>query len=201
MPKLDAGGVANVAAAIVFVVVVVDSLAVFLRMLAKSRTKYYFSNDDYWILAALLCFFAWAGPILYAIFGLAGSLDVATRTDVGDVQQVLKVSHPSLAVRVEIAKEPKVPLSVLCFYRTIFSTRNFRLITHAVSAVCVMWMLATCWVIVFQCRPIRAVYNTSLAATADCVSFAWFVFTSELTNALIDVCILALPIYMVLSYR
>lgn len=65
MPKLDAGGVANVAAAIVFVVVVVDSLAVFLRMLAKSRTKYYFSNDDYWILAALLCFFAWAGPILY----------------------------------------------------------------------------------------------------------------------------------------
>ena len=90
-----------------------------------------------------------------------------------------------------------VKLSVLCFYRTIFSTRNFRLITDAVSAVCVMWMLATCWVVVFQCRPIRAVYNPSLAATADCVSFAWFVFTSELTNALIDVSILALPIYMV----
>ncbi len=63
MPKLDAGGVANVAVAIVFVVV--DSLAVFLRMLAKSKTKYYFSSDDYWILAALFFFFAWAGPILY----------------------------------------------------------------------------------------------------------------------------------------
>lgn len=64
MPKLDAGGVANVAVAIGFVVV--DSLAVLLRMSAKSKTKYYFSSDDYWILAALLCFFAWAGQILYS---------------------------------------------------------------------------------------------------------------------------------------
>ena len=63
MPKLDARGVANVAVAIGFVVV--DSLAV-LRMLAKSKTKYYFSSDDYWILAALLCFVAWAGQILYS---------------------------------------------------------------------------------------------------------------------------------------
>ena len=30
--------------------------------------------------------------------------------DVGDVQQVLKVSHPSRAVRVEIAEQPKVPV-------------------------------------------------------------------------------------------
>lgn len=64
MPKLDSGGVANVATAIVFVVT--DSLAVFLRLLSKSKTKHYFSSDDWWILGALLFFFAWVGQILYS---------------------------------------------------------------------------------------------------------------------------------------
>lgn len=60
-----------------------------------------------------------------------------------------------------------------------------------------MWMFASFWVIIFQCRPVRAVYDPSIAATAECIPFARFVFTSELTNALIDVSILALPICMV----
>ncbi|KAL8909849.1 MAG: hypothetical protein Q9171_004836 [Xanthocarpia ochracea] len=63
MPKLDSGGTANVATAIVFVFL--DSVAVFLRLLSKSKTKHYFSSDDQWILAALLFFYAWSGQIFY----------------------------------------------------------------------------------------------------------------------------------------
>ena len=60
-----------------------------------------------------------------------------------------------------------------------------------------MWLFAGFWVILFQCRPVRAVYDVKLAAEAHCFAFAPFVFTYELINALIDVSILALPIFMV----
>lgn len=63
-PNSYSGGVVNVAAAIVFIII--DSLAVFLRLLLKSKTKHYFSSDDWWILSALLFFFAWVGRILYS---------------------------------------------------------------------------------------------------------------------------------------
>ncbi|KAL8893469.1 MAG: hypothetical protein Q9192_005230 [Flavoplaca navasiana] len=193
MPNLDSGGVANVATAIVFVVL--DTLAVFLRILSKSKTKYYFSSDDQWILAALAFFYAWVGQIIYAVIGIAGSLEVTALTDIGDIQETLKilwVSELFFPFTITCVK-----ISILCFYRTIFSTRTFRHVTYAISAICAMWMFAGFWVIIFQCRPVRAVYDTSLAATADCFPFARFVFTYELTNALIDVAILALPMYMV----
>ncbi|KAI4263331.1 MAG: hypothetical protein L6R42_001521 [Xanthoria sp. 1 TBL-2021] len=228
MPKFDSGGAANVATAIVFVVL--DSLAVFLRILSKSKTKHYFSADDWWILAALVFFYAWAGQILYGqcpvqcswlvrsdfascgrnrrIFGgddahecwrCSGSfegfpqlLDCSCIAGLLNDRQILWVAELFFPFTITCVK-----ISILCFYRTIFSTRTFRRVTYAISAICAMWMFAGFWVIIFQCRPVRAVYDTSLAATADCFPFARFVFTYELTNALIDVSILVLPIYMV----
>lgn len=66
MVPLRSDGVANVATAIVFVVV--DSLAVVLRILSKSKTKHYLRSDDWWILGALAFFIAWAGQIIYCEF-------------------------------------------------------------------------------------------------------------------------------------
>lgn len=71
------------------------------------------------------------------------------------------------------------------------------MITYAISTVCVLWLFAGFWVVIFQCRPVRAVYDVTLAATAHCIPFAPFVFTYELINALIDVFILVLPVVMV----
>lgn len=64
-------------------------------------------------------------------------------------------------------------------------------------AISAMLMFACFWFVIFQCRPVRAVYDLSLAATADCIPFGEVVFIYELANALIDVSILALPVYMV----
>ncbi|KAL8904238.1 MAG: hypothetical protein Q9207_003398 [Kuettlingeria erythrocarpa] len=130
-----------------------------------------------------------------AVLRITGSLEVTILTDDGDIQQALKilwVSELFFPFTITCVK-----ISILGFYRTIFSTRTFRLVTYAISAISVMWMFAGFWVTIFQCRPVRAVYDTSLAATADCFPFAPFVFTYELTNALIDVAISALPINMV----
>lgn len=44
---------------------ILDTLAVVLRLLSKSKTTYRFGSDDYWMLAALLIFYARAGINIY----------------------------------------------------------------------------------------------------------------------------------------
>jgi hypothetical protein len=67
------------------------------------------------------------------------------------------------------------------------------------TALCALWWFAGFWVILFQCTPIRAVYDFSPAiqAKARCVEFGHFVFIYELLNACLDVTILALPALIV----
>ena len=44
--------------------VVLDTIAVVLRLLSKQQTKRRFGEDDGWILAALITFFAWSAVII-----------------------------------------------------------------------------------------------------------------------------------------
>lgn len=90
-----------------------------------------------------------------------------------------------------------IKISILCFYGRIFSTPNFRRAIRCMSAVCILWLITGFWVTLFQCRPARAVYDLKLAAGAHCVAYGQFVFIYTLLNALIDACILALPVFMV----
>ena len=89
-----------------------------------------------------------------------------------------------------------VKISILCFYRTIFSIGKFRLVTYTLSTICALWLFAGFWVVIFQCRPVRAVYDVTIV-DAHCIQFGPFVFIYELINALIDISILALPVFMV----
>lgn len=90
-----------------------------------------------------------------------------------------------------------VKISVLCFYRNAFSTPRFRRATYYMSALCVAWLISGFWVTIFQCRPVRAVYDLKAAAGAHCISFKNFAFAHEVINTLTDICILALPLFMI----
>lgn len=193
MVKLQPDGVSNLAAAITFVVV--DSLAVVLRIISKGKTKYRFSSDDWWILCALLFFYCWAGLVLYSVAGIAGTLNVDTFTDLQELEDVSKILWVA-ELFFPLTITP-IKISVLSLYRTIFATRNFRVVTYLISTLCGLWLFAGLWVIIFQCRPVRAVYDVTLAAEAHCIAFAPFVFTYELINALLDISILAMPIFVV----
>jgi len=90
-------------------------------------------------------------------------------------------------------------ISILCFYRSIFPIPWFIKTTYVLMSVCALWLFSGFWVILFQCTPIRAVYDFSPAVQANkhCVEFGQFVFFYELLNACIDVAILALPAFIV----
>ena len=60
-----------------------------------------------------------------------------------------------------------------------------------------MWAIAGIFAIIFQCTPIRAVYDFTLATKSYCFPFSRFFFTYELLNAVLDVAILAIPAFVI----
>ena len=84
-----------------------------------------------------------------------------------------------------------VKFSVLCFYRTIFSVQHFRRTTLAVGIVCLVWFVITEIILIFQCNPIGAMWRFE---DWKCMPFGAILFGYELTNLLLDICILCLPI-------
>lgn len=88
-------------------------------------------------------------------------------------------------------------ISILCFYRSIFAIRPFRIATHCITVLCVLWCIFGLFFIAFQCKPIKAAYDLRLAPTAQCFPYGSFVLGLELSNVILDVAILALPVFVV----
>ena len=62
MIHLEKDGKQLLVTSIVFLVL--DTVAVVLRLVAKSRTKFRFAYDDLWIIVTVVVFAAWAGLVI-----------------------------------------------------------------------------------------------------------------------------------------
>lgn len=87
-----------------------------------------------------------------------------------------------------------VKISVLCFYRTIFSIRPFRQATLIFGLVCLVWFVITELILIFQCHPVSALWELD---ESKCMPFGAILFGYELTNSALDICILCLPIHRI----
>jgi hypothetical protein len=58
-------GIANLVTVVVFVIL--DTIAVGLRLLAKKRNKRRLGSDDYWMLVALVFMYGWTALIIYCM--------------------------------------------------------------------------------------------------------------------------------------
>ena len=88
-------------------------------------------------------------------------------------------------------------ISILSFYRSIFITPRFRLATHFLSGLCSLWCIMSVFFTIFQCKPIQAAYNVALVSSAKCKPYGALVFGFELSNLILDVFILALPVFVI----
>lgn len=88
-------------------------------------------------------------------------------------------------------------ISILSFYRSIFSTPKFRFTTQFLSGLCSLWCIMGVFFTIFQCKPIQAAYNLALVSIAKCKPYGAFVFGIEFSNLILDVFILALPIFAI----
>lgn len=89
-------------------------------------------------------------------------------------------------------------ISILYFYRSIFTIRPFRLATHVVMILCLMWCVFVLFFMAFKC-PIKATWDSRMALTAQCFPYGSFALGAELSNLILDVAILAIPVFVVSS--
>ncbi|KAI9742338.1 MAG: hypothetical protein M1818_003871 [Claussenomyces sp. TS43310] len=77
--------------------------------------------------------------------------------------------------------------------------RSFLLVNWIVFGTCIIWGIITTFLLIFQCNPIRGMWVYELQATgkATCMSSSELIFGFEISNVVIDVLILSLPIYMI----
>lgn len=86
-------------------------------------------------------------------------------------------------------------LSMLFFFRRIFSTRLFRKINDALIAITFIWGTSFFFVIVFQCAPVSVVWTElEMFAYTKCIKPDSAFFGIAVSDLLLDVLICILPI-------
>lgn len=65
------------------------------------------------------------------------------------------------------------------------------------TVLCVMWCIAGVLVTIFGCTPVAANYVVTYWTPDHCIPYGIFNFFMELTNALFDCAILAMPSFVV----
>ena len=86
-----------------------------------------------------------------------------------NVVQMLRISFPSS----------------LLFYRRIFPTRKFRYLLLAFGIFAVCSLVATCFTIIFECTPIKKLWNPTMPG--HCVNVTAFFVASGSINVVLDV--------------
>ncbi|KAK1144136.1 hypothetical protein N8T08_005798 [Aspergillus melleus] len=94
---------------------------------------------------------------------------------------------------------PSIKISILLLYRRIFPIRKFQIASWIVGGLVCSWCLAVFITVMLQCRPISLNWDKSQPGT--CIDPKQFFFGNAISNLLIDVVILMMPIPMVLQLQ
>ena len=87
-------------------------------------------------------------------------------------------------------------ISILCFYRSIFVVQPFRWAVNIVMVLCLLWCIFILSFMAVKC-PVHAAWDSRLALTAQCFPYGTFALGAELSNLILDVTILAIPVFVV----
>lgn len=90
-----------------------------------------------------------------------------------------------------------VKISILTLYRRIFDTARFHQASLVLGVVCVTWFFVICFTDIFQCRPFEAAFDPQLVFTYHCIDIQSYLWGVVLSNLVIDLAILYLPLPMV----
>lgn len=87
-----------------------------------------------------------------------------------------------------------IKCSILCLYLRIFGVnQRFKRVTFGLLAIAAAWGIGVTAGAAFQCRPVAAAYDV-LITHKSCINVRDYFVASGITNILIDVGILVLPL-------
>lgn len=178
---------------------VIDTFAVALRLLARSRSNAAFAADDALTVASLIPLYA---MIVIGHFGVeAGGLGLSTAVNLelghgpSRISTFLKLMMSGIVtytLTITIVK-----LSILVLYRRIFITAGFKRSTLIVGAAVMLWFIVALFTDLFQCRPFQAAFDPELLFTDQCINLQAYYWGVTASNLCLDVVMLYMPLHMV----
>ena len=89
-----------------------------------------------------------------------------------------------------------VKISILLLYRQVFDTANFKKAIRVVCFLCITWLCGNVFTMVFLCSPMSAAWDPKLVFSNHCRDFQAFLFGITISNLILDVIILCMPLLM-----
>ncbi|KAF7595552.1 hypothetical protein BBP40_005587 [Aspergillus hancockii] len=166
--------------------VVLATLAVIVRFIARQLKNLPFAADDWAILIALLL--DWA---LYGLFvacrghGLGKHRAVVPETDIIAFLELLYYFQI-----IYILAPPTVKISLLLLYRRIFVSVRFLYIVYTVGAAITVWAMIMTFLGIFNCNPISGFWT----GEGKCLPFKQFAIGYAIVNIVTDLVVWLMPV-------
>ena len=91
-----------------------------------------------------------------------------------------------------------IKISILLFYRRIFTVRSFRLVNNFALVLVAAWGISFTLAIIFQCTPVDTIWKQfELHYLPYCVNQQQVYFAIAISDLILDVFIFTLPLPMV----
>ncbi|KAI4170321.1 MAG: hypothetical protein LQ343_005074 [Gyalolechia ehrenbergii] len=169
----------------------ITCVAIALRLLARRIQKVPLGADDFVILAGAIFTIGTAVTFFYSGRNGAGRHIKAVPPDQLVVfWKATYAGYQTYGVAVTLIK-----LSIILFYRRIFSTSQFRLRTNIVGALVIAWLFINNLMAAFQCRPIKKAWTPLMPG--HCIDPLGLIIGLQAGNLALDIIILSLPVYAV----
>ncbi|MCJ1462047.1 hypothetical protein MMC07_000647 [Pseudocyphellaria aurata] len=166
---------------------IIDTLAVALRFFVRKRSGTKIATDDWMIMASLV-------PAYWVTKGGAGK----HQKDLTPSETTLLFKYMMLSLITYGLTITAVKISILSLYRRVFDTVPFKKATLVVGFLCVTWLCGNVFTELFFCSPFSAAFDPKLRQT-HCKDFTAFLLGITISNMLLDVIILCMPLPMIWS--
>ncbi|KAJ1327431.1 alpha-methylacyl-CoA racemase [Microdochium nivale] len=148
--------------------------------------------DDWWTLIATVL--ATGSLVDLICFDILGSGYPANEVaiNLSTIMLLAFVTQPLFLLATAATK-----ISVCCFYLRIFVGRSMRKAIYATMILVSVWVIASFIGQIFICTPIAGAYDLRLAAVVKCGDRPKFFQTDVSINVILDVIVIALPLWTI----
>ena len=124
--------------------------------------------------------------------GLGRPIASLTPSEISTFLQVLMATMITYSLTITSVK-----ISLLLLYRRIFNTTLFKKQSLIVGIACIVWLIVEMSLNIFQCTPFSAAFQPAYLFTDRCIDLQAFYWGVTVTNLLLDVVVLLLPMQVV----
>lgn len=167
------------------------TLAVILRFVSRKSSQKVGSDDWCMLFALILYYGLYISLVIWAPIGKVGFPQQDLSYE--QVEDFLKLFF---CVQIFYAwVGPAIKISFLLLYRRIFVVKWFMRITLVVATLVIIWCISVTLTVIFECRPVGSYWQPLLQQ--HCIDSQKFYWANGISNLLLDVMILCLPIPMI----